>query len=304
MGSCRKKVDIEGQPMMFRPPALPVLALILLVPSSLHAQQVVDGADQNNFEDAVEELLPVGPEDINSFQGTLEEVREAVHDRPPLKIETSTDIVSLDPGSKPPEIAVSPGVATVVVFADATGQPWPLAGYVVGDGEGFDVTQLGTEDGDSSSHITVAPRKPAGWTNLVVHLKGEARPVIVTLTVNLERVHYRYDIQVLGQGPLARPTIGHQLLEQPRAGDRRLLAFISAVDIPENAERLVVTGVPDTDIWSDGQVMWIRTRWTLLSPQFDEVMVLGDVRVYRLPIISTLLFFVNERTRAAQVELQ
>ena len=267
----------------------------------LMAQQPNEGQDPR-YVDAVDELLPVAPEDIDSFQEDLEDVRSAVHDRKPLKVETTADIVALDPGSEPPAIAVSPGIATVIVFTDATGQPWPLAGFTVGDGAGFDVSQLSAE-GKAASSITVAPKRVAGWTNLVIHLKEEARPVILTLTISLERVHYRYDIQVLGEGPLARPTLGHQLIEPPRAGDRSMLAFISAVDIPENAQRLDVSGVPNIQAWSDGQTMWVRTPWVLLSPQFEEVMVLGDIRVYRLPVIATLLFFVKERTMAAQVDL-
>ena len=274
----------------------------LMMIATAHGQQPEGGRDRE-FDEAVGELLPVSPEEIDGFQESLHDVRSSVHDRRELEVVSATDLVSLDPGDDPPEVALSPGIATVIVFADATGQPWPVDGYVVGDGEGYDVTQLGTAEGSPASHITVAPRKVAGWTNLVVHLQGEARPVILTLQVNPEKVHYRHDIQVLGQGPLARPTIGHQLIEPPRAGNRNMLAFISAVDIPTSARKLEVTGVPDTDIWSDGETMWVRTRWVLLSPQFQEVMVLGGIRVYRLPRIATLLFFVNERTRAAMVDL-
>lgn len=281
---------------------LRTIILSLVMFTIAHGQQPEGGRNQD-FDEAVGKLLPVPPEEIDSFQEQLEDVRTAVHDRRELEVVSATDLVSLDPGDDPPEIALSPGIATVIVFADATGQPWPVDGYVVGDGEGYDVTQLGTAEGKPASHITVAPRKVAGWTNLVVHLQGEERPVILTLEINSEKVHYRHDIQVLGQGPLARPTLGHQLIEPPRAGNRSMLAFISAVDIPPTVRKLEVTGVPDTDIWSDGETMWVRTRWVLLSPQFKEVMVLGDIRVYRLPRIATLLFFVNEQTRAARVDL-
>ncbi len=278
------------------------VSIVMLFGKDLVAQQPVPGGKDPRLKAAEEELLPIAPEDIDDFQDKLELNRIAVNNRKPLQVESTADIVSLDAGTVSPTVAISPGIATIIVFSDATGQPWPLDGFTVGDGAGYDITQLST-DGEAASYLTVAPKRVAGWTNLVVHLKGEARPVILKLEVNLERVHFRYDIQVLGEGPLAQPTLGHQLIEPPRAGDRSMLPFISGVDIPETTHQLKVSGVPNIDVWSDGTTMWVRTPWVMLSPQFEEVMVLGDIRVYRLPRISTMLFFVNERTMAAQVDL-
>ncbi|MDE2674053.1 MAG: hypothetical protein OXH65_02985 [Paracoccaceae bacterium] len=260
--------------------------------------------DQDQYDEAVSELLPATPGQIDDYQDRLEETRTATHDRDPLRILNRSDIISLDPGGDPPRVRISPGIATVVVFTDATGQPWPVAGYVIGDQEGFDVIQLGSgEEGESSANITVSPTRVAGWTNIIVRLVGEERPVIITLEIDLDEVHYRYDLQILREGPNARPAIGHRTMEVSRPGNRHMLAFIDGVDLPSTAEELMVAGVPGTRAWKDGDGMWVRTPWTLLSPDFDEVMELSGIRVYRLAAMPTLLFFVNGRTLAAEVVL-
>ncbi len=303
MGSRHSKNDYQVKPM--RPDVKSMFLktiLVMMLGSTLTAQQSVPGGKDPRLTEAEEELLPLAPEDIDDFQEKLEKNRIAVNDRQPLQAESVADIVSLDAGTESPTIILSPGIATIIVFVDATGQPWPLDGFTVGDGAGYDITQLST-DGEAASYLTVAPKRVAGWTNLIVHLQDEARPVILKLEVSLARVHFRYDIQVLGEGPLARPILGHQLIEPPRAGDRAMLPFISGVDIPATTHKLVVSGVPNIDVWSNGTTMWVRTPWVMLSPQFEEVLVLGEIRVYRLPRISTMVFFVNERTMAAQVDL-
>ena len=263
-----------------------------------------------HYRDALGKLLPVPPNVIDDFQGRLLRNRAAAaNDRPePEAVLSEAELVTLEPGGRPPLVRLSPGIATVINFSDATGRPWPVAGYVIGDREAFDVLHPGGVDGQQGpSHLTAAPLRYAGWTNLVVSLAGESTPVVMTLIVDMVRPHYRLDVQVLELGPNADPT-PVSARTPPKAGSRQLLQFVAAVDLPEAARETKIN-IGGTRVWvsppeDGGRTMWVRTSHALLGPEWMEVLSApNDLRVYRLPAASMLLFSVDGRAVLARVDL-
>ncbi len=265
------------------------------------------------YRDARGRLLPVPPEFLRDFNRELLISREAAADARPLpdEIRSEVDIVSLEPGGMAPVVHLSPGIATVISFSDATGQPWPVAGFVVGDRDGFDLLHPAGADGvQGPSHLTAAPLRNAGWTNLVVSLAGSPTPVVLTLLVDRIRPHYRLDIQVLALGPNARASPETQSTP-PSPGSRELLRFLAAAGLPEDAvEAGIGNDVGGTRVWvsrpgSDEQAMWVRTRHALLGPEWQESLTGPQgVRIYKLRRpASMLLFAVGGRTVMARVDL-
>lgn len=296
-----------------------VLALILALAGDPAGAQVaglppVDDPSDGQVEwyrDALGNLLPVPPSLLRDFNDRLRQHREAAADsRPaPQAIISEADIVSLEPGGMPPVVRLSPGIATVINFSDGTGQPWPVAGFVIGDREGFDVLHPAGVDGmQGPSHLAAAPLRSAGWTNLVVTLAGEATPVVLSLVIDRLKPHYRLDVQVMALGPnaAARPA---PAARPPQPGSRQLLRFVAAADLPEGVQEAGIDNVLGTRVWvspstGDGRTMWVRTRHALLGPEWTEVLSgPNGVRVYRLPAASMLLFSVGGRTTMARVDL-
>ncbi|MDE0254114.1 MAG: hypothetical protein OYG32_04895 [Rhodospirillaceae bacterium] len=275
------------------------------------AQQPPAGAD-SRYGEAAESILPVSPALIMDFNERLRAARGAASWRPPPRsVSVDADLASLDPGATPPEVRLAPGVATVVTFSDATGGPWPVAGFVVGDASAFDIRHPGGIDGEQGpSHLTMAPLVEAGWSNLVVELAGAAIPLVLSLGIDPLAPHYRLDIQVLAEGPNARPA-REAGSPPPRAGSAWLLRFVAAVDLPAGATELAVPGVGRTRAWliggrgeGDGgeETIVVRTEHHLLGPAWSEAMAgTGGLRVYRLPAVDALLFSVDGAATVARL---
>ena len=272
------------------------------------AAQDRPAASASEYGEAAESILPVSPALIMDFNERLRAARGAASWRPPPRsVSVDADLASLDPGATPPEVRLAPGIATVVTFSDATGSPWPVAGFVVGDESSFDIRHPGGIDGEQGpSHLTMAPLVEAGWSNLVVELAGAAIPLVLSLGIDPLAPHYRLDVQILAEGPNALPA-REAGSPPPRAGSVRLLRFIAAVDLPAAAKELPVPGVGGTRAWligGDGEEesIVVRTEHHLLGPAWSEAMAgTGGLRVYRLPAVDALLFSVDGSATVARL---
>ena len=78
--------------------------------------------------------------------------------------------VELSPGERPKELRVAPGMASAIGFFDASGRPWPIRQFVIGNADEFKVIQLG------EGSLSVSPLERVGWTNLIVALLDEPVP--------------------------------------------------------------------------------------------------------------------------------
>ncbi|MCY4006143.1 MAG: hypothetical protein OXE84_04845 [Rhodobacteraceae bacterium] len=259
----------------------------------------IPGETQWQYDSAVETLLPVPPEMINEFNRRLRESRRAAaHRPPPLRTLSSVDLVSLEPGQDPPTVRLAPRIATVVTFSDITGEPWPVAGFVVGDQANFDIRHPGGVDGQQGpSHLTMAPLAEAGWSNLVVELAGQPIPIALSLQVEPQAPHYRLDVQIMALGPNAH--VDDVLPDRaPAAGSPELAQFIAAADLPDDSLEADVSDVDSTRVWLRGgpsaTEMIVRTRHALLGPEWAETMSgPSGIRVYRMPVADALLFSVG-----------
>jgi intracellular multiplication protein IcmK len=267
---------------------------------------LTNGADMNplrieGFNKSIEQIFLMTPEMIQRYRKIYEDQQSAMLERPEPEALSTTGLVSLDPGEAPPIIYVSPSVASVIGFYDATGAAWPINQFVVGDGNGFQTVRLG----ENSNNLTISPSKRIGHTNIVALLQGEDKPVTLRIRVSETQVNYRHDIQVMRVGPnaelnnaVSRPS---QTVEQ--AGNSLLLATLSGVNVPADAVPVGVDGV-DARAWAHDGSVFIRSRHALLSPSWTESMSGPDgVRVYRINASSVALFSVEGRIVRAELKL-
>lgn len=161
-----------------------------------------------------------------------------------------------------PEVALRRGFTTALLFADATGAPWPIEEALVD--EAF--LPAGGERPESSSHLLyLAPSAAFLTGNALVKLSGRPEPVALLLRGTGAEADFRVELRLPEPGPRADPAA---LAAPPsfHAGDAALLAVLSG-RIPADAVRLgVAGGRPEDRAWRLGGDVLLVTRSHLLSP--------------------------------------
>jgi len=244
------------------------------------------------FDNALESLMPLTPEEIRTMLDVFKVNREAAEQ--PVVIpnpKTYVGNVSLDPSAEPLVIEMSAGYVTTLTVVDMTGAPWPIQD-VSWAGE-FDI--LPPEPGGNVVRIT--PMTAHGRGNISMRLAELRTPITLTLNTQLEIVHYRFDARIPRSGPLAEIPIVEKGGIETTASAEELVQFMDGY-VPENAASMMVSGTDGrTRAWltSEGQMV-LRTPMTLLSPSWDSSIASGDgTRVYSLKETPVVLLSENGR---------
>lgn len=217
------------------------------------------------YDAAINGLMPLRPEEIRRMLMHYKESREAAEERiggvptPEVAVET----VSLDPGSKPPIVKLSPGHVTSINILDITGQPWPIEN--VSWGGDFEV--ISPQEGGHV--IKISPLAAHTVGNLSVQLVTLKTPVTFTLLTYLDTVQYRFDARIPEYGPYADMPIIDQGITTV-AGDGALTTVLQGI-IPTGATRMTVTGVDGrTTVYRYENATYVRTPLSLLSPGWSK----------------------------------
>lgn len=273
-------------------------------PAGQELPAISDGRIMNpekieGFNEVIEQNFPMTPEMVRRYRDIYEENERALSERKEPEARSKAAFISLEPGETPSEISVAPGIASVIGFYDATGQAWPIQQYVLGSGADFQVVGLG----DPSNNIAITPLKRFGWTNLIVVLQGQAKPVVMRIGVSDQIVDDRLDVQVMAQGPNATTNTAARNVTLHEAGSGVLLSALSGVDLPASAQTVRIDGV-DARAWRIGESLFIRSKHALLSPSWLSSMSGPDgVRVYEISPGPVALFSVNGQIVRADVIL-
>lgn len=249
------------------------------------------------FDEAIGNVFPMTPDMVRRFRRIHDGNEVAAREVPFPEPLVDAVFVELAPGERPTELRVAPGIASAIGFFDASGRPWPIRQFVIGNGDGFKVIQLG------EGSLSVSPLERVGWTNLIVALLDEPVPVVLRVVIDRGRAHFSRSVRILKPGPNP-PTVaagtGSQLTG---AGNREMMAVLSGLDLPEGAEEVAVTGA-DATAWLVGEDLYLRTGHPLLSPAWTGALAGPDrVRAYRLKPVSSLLLSVDGRIVLAEVAL-
>ena len=251
------------------------------------------------FESAIESVFPMTPEMIRAFRQRLSENEQANLESAEPSPVTETEMIALYPSSPPPRLMVAPGIATAVGFYDGTGVPWPVRQYVLGDGEAFQVVQLG----DGANTLTISPLARVGWTNLVVALAEDPAPIVLGIRIGHARAHFRANIQVMRPGPNAAPTAAAPPDAPVLPKDSILLSALSGAGPESGTAEVQVRGV-EASAWAVGGDIYIRSRHPLLSPSWSaSISGPSGSRAYKILPTSVLLFSVGGKIVAAELDL-
>lgn len=246
------------------------------------------------FEETKRNLFPLSPAQIKDLRYRYNETNKAtaVLEKVPAKPVASVIAVDLSPGATPPVIRLSAGFVSSVIFLDATGAPWPIKAFDIGDPQSFNIQwKPGSPEeekaGQSMSNtMLIQPSTMYKQGNLAVMLRGLNTPIMFTLLPGQRAVDYRLDVQVPGMGPLANTSSIQGL---PMQANPKLLNVLNNIPPPQ-AKVLKITG-GEARAWVVGGTMYLRTPLTLISPSWVSTMSSSDgmVRAYTLPVASVLL---------------
>ncbi|MEY3183090.1 MAG: IcmK protein [Pseudomonadota bacterium] len=249
------------------------------------------------FRQLLNKSMPMTPEQIIDYHKELYRSQQAINTSPvsPPKPVSSTITVDLSPGMPPPVIRLAPGFVTSMVFLDATGQPWPIADYSIGNAKQFNVQW------DSKKNtIFIQSTSPFTSSNLALRLAELDTPLVISLVSGQKEVDYRVDIQVNGQGPNAlAPIIGNDI---PQATSTHLLNVLDGIP-PTGSKELVVTPALGGRAWVNGHRLLLRTKLTVLSPAWLATVSSPDgTRVYEMP--KTPLVLATQDGKTIRIELR
>ncbi|OYR17612.1 DotH/IcmK family type IV secretion protein [Brucella thiophenivorans] len=229
---------------------------------------------------AVQTLMPMTPDMIRDYRKRVDETQRAVSEPPSgiqPKLISDAIRISLKPDQALSTIPTAPNTVSVISFYDKTGKAWPVASYVVGRADTFQVYALQ----EGSNKLAISALQPHGYSNLVISLVEESRPIVINLQTSSDTALARRDITVEGYGPNASvsPTT---VSAKVAPSDKVMMSFVQGAGLPKGAVQLR-TSDADTDVWSYSGNYYVRTHDTLISPSWSAVLTgPGGVHAYRI----------------------
>ena len=159
------------------------------------------------------------------------------------------------------------------------------------------VLRLHADEGLNVLEITPVSLVPRG--GLVVTLEGAPKPLTFLLVSGGGRYDANLSIHVADRGPHAKVEIMTQP-DAPDTGAPFLTGMLEGVP-PADAVPLSVEGVSPEGLraWRLGRNVYLRTRYTLLSPEWTASEAEAGTTVYAVPNTPVVLLSVNGRTVSA-----
>ena len=268
--------------------------------SGLNDQANSDESDvsQLAFEALKKQTMPMSPRQMQEYKRLVQKAQlvQASSTGTPPKPVSSTLVVNLAPGATPPAVRLSQGFISSLVFVDSSGAPWPIVAYDLGNPNAFNL-----QWDKVSNVLMIQPLEAYTYGNLAIRLKGLATPVMLTLVPGQAEVDYRVDMRVSGVGPNASGGAAASAL--PDGVDPMLLNVLDGI-APAGSKELAVLGASG-QAWSNGDVLYFRTRATVLSPGWLDQMNSPDgMHAYALPVTPTVLISRYGKPVEVQIEDQ
>ncbi len=227
--------------------------------------------------------------------------------------------VAFTPGQATSIIQVVKGYPTAVSFFDKTGEPWPIEWDVnsnpAGAAGGTNCNASPAAGGPAvaavgfyvctpvagSNVLEISPSSLQPRGGLLVTLKGAPKPISFLLIGGGGTYDADLSVQVSERGPNAKGLPA--LPTAPDTASPFLTAMLDGVP-PAEATPLSVSGVSPDDLraWRVGERIVIRTRYTLVSPEWvASENGEGGLTVYSLPPTPIVLLSKDGQTVSASL---
>lgn len=247
------------------------------------------------FSKVVKNIMPLSTGQIVTLHRMFNKTRRAVVTNPgvPPRPTSTTILVNQSPGATPSVIRLQQGFVTTLVFLDSTGATWPIAAYDVANTQDFNVKYTAEQPGSLLIQSKAAYRS----SNMVVMLRGNSTPVVLTLIPGQKAVDYLDYMRVPGLGPNASAILS----SLPDTSSPQLLKVLDGVP-PVGAKELKILG-GTARAWIVGSIMYVRTRMTLLSPGWTATMSSPD-GTHAYQIMSSPVLLASNRGKMIQLRVE
>ncbi len=260
------------------------------------AETVEGGSDLRDeaFSRMTTNTLPLSPNQIVLLRNLYDATQRAAAVFPgvPPRPTSTSILVNLSPGATPPVIRLGAGFVTSLVFVDASGGPWPIDSYSLGNPTAFNIQW------DKKSNILLIQAIAAHKVgNLAVLLRGLNTPVMIDLTPGQAAMDVRVDLRIPGLGPNAKPNYSGL----PNTEDPSLLNLLDGIP-PPGAKPLKTTAC-DECVWLLDGRLYLRTAYTVLSPGWISTLSSADgTHVYEMQPTPMILATYNGKMIKINIE--
>lgn len=275
----------DGEPRQAS--SVPVIGAKRLLRSLEELNRPLSPEEITAYGSSVQTAMPMSPELIRDYRRRVDASQKAAAMPPSgFRARPINDAirVSLSAGQPLQSFYVTPNTVSVMSFYDKTGKAWPVASYVVGRADSFQVFALQ----EGSNQIAITPLINHGYSNIVVSLVEEDRPIVINLETSDVQTNFRRDITVEGYGPNAKRDPIPVAAKTPPS-DGVMMAFAQGAAIPRGAARLNTTD-ESVEAWSYQGQIYVRTSDTLQTPSPNQALTgPGGVHAYRVKPTPMLL---------------
>ena len=236
------------------------------------------------FDLMVDELYPLSNDQVIELKKVYDSALRAAAtpaNTPPTPI-TSTIKVDLAPGSTHPVIRLAKGFVSSLVFVDATGMPWPIASYSLGDPEHFDI-----QWDQASNALFVQSKRDYTHGNIAIRLKDLNTPLMLSFVSGQKQIDYRADLRVGGRGPYASAPI----IEDSLTANKENRVLMNLLDgIPPAGSKKLGINPEFGQAWLKNGKLYFRSQLTLLSPAWiTTISSIDGTKVYEMQPAPQLL---------------
>lgn len=249
-------------------------------------EQAYQQVQSEAFAKLLKSTAPMTPDQIRQLYAVLQDSKKVVAEpsEQPAKGTSNTIMVDVSPGASAPVIRLSRGYVTAVRFLDATGQPWPIQAYDIGNGSLFDVHW-----DQKGNTLFMESNTDYEKSNMMVQLKDLSAPVMLNLIPGQSAMDYRDDLRINAMGPNA---LSGNDMSLPNVADQALSAVLNGIE-PTNTKQ-VPTSTLDASAFeaNDKSALFLRlpSSMTLLSPAWLSRLSSDDgVQAFKIPLASTVV---------------
>lgn len=248
------------------------------------------------FNAVLQNQLPMTPEQIQRLRQLFNQAQFAATSSPttPPRPTATSQLVNLAPGSTPPVIRLAQGFVSSLVFIDSTGAPWPIEAYDIGNPGAFNI-----QWNKSDNTLMIQSTTLYTYGNLAVRLQGLNTPVMLTLIPGQKAVDYRVDLRIQALGPNA---VAPAVIGLPATPNPELLGVLDGVP-PAGSTAVEVSGCGGVEVWMRKEQMFVRTRYTIISPGWVATMSSADgMKAYQMVKSPLLLIAQNGKIVPLKVD--
>ena len=293
---------VPGQAAQRQPrqaPNVPIIGARRLMQSLSDLDRPLTPEEVTAYGATVQSLMPMSPEIIRDYRRRVDESQKAAAMPPSgFRARPISDSIrmSLKSNQALQSLFTTPNTVSVMAFYDRTGKAWPIASFVVGRADSFQVYALQ----EGSNQIAVTPLVTHGYSNLIISLVEEDRPIVINLETSDTKTHFRRDITVEGYGPNAAISPTEVSVKEPPSNGT-MMAFAQGAELPSAAVKLR-TSDNNVEAWSLEGAYYLRTTDTYTSPS-PQAMLTGPGGVHAVKIKPSPVVLISRNGTISRVRI-